>query len=137
MKKVIALLFSFALVFGFSTGAFASSGDKNCSDFKTWSEAQNYFESKGGSKSNNVDGLDRNRDGIACESLAGYDQGHENPNDKPKEEPTPTPEPKPTPEPTNGGQLPTTAGSNPNFVVIGALLLIAGTFALKMKPSNN
>lgn len=46
-----------------------SSGDKNCSDFKTQKEAQDYFNSKGGSASNNVDGLDADHDGIACESL--------------------------------------------------------------------
>jgi micrococcal nuclease len=46
-----------------------SGGDKDCSDFSSQSEAQRYFEAKGGSPSNNVDGLDRDHDGIACESL--------------------------------------------------------------------
>ncbi|MDN4593830.1 thermonuclease family protein [Polycladomyces subterraneus] len=46
-----------------------NTGDKNCSDFSIQSEAQSYFESHGGSPSNNVDGLDRDHDGIACESL--------------------------------------------------------------------
>lgn len=44
-------------------------GDKDCSDFATQEEAQSYFESKGGSSTNNVDRLDSDRDGIACESL--------------------------------------------------------------------
>jgi hypothetical protein len=44
-------------------------GDKDCSDFATQREAQAYFESKGGSPTNNVDDLDRDHDGIACESL--------------------------------------------------------------------
>lgn len=43
--------------------------DMNCSDFATQAEAQAYFESHGGSPTNNVDGLDRDHDGIACESL--------------------------------------------------------------------
>ena len=43
--------------------------DKDCSDFATHDEAQAYFTSKGGSPSNNVDKLDNNHDGIACESL--------------------------------------------------------------------
>jgi endonuclease YncB( thermonuclease family) len=47
----------------------SSEGDKNCSDFATHAEAQSYFTSKGGSPSNNVDGLDRDHDGIACETL--------------------------------------------------------------------
>ena len=43
--------------------------DKNCSDFSTQQQAQQYFESHGGSPSNNVDGLDRDHDGVACEDL--------------------------------------------------------------------
>lgn len=46
-----------------------SGGDKDCSDFATHKEAQAYFESKGGSPTNNVDRLDSDHDGIACESL--------------------------------------------------------------------
>ena len=44
-------------------------GDKDCSDFKVQDEAQTYFEGKGGSPTNNVDKLDSDGDGIACESL--------------------------------------------------------------------
>lgn len=47
----------------------SASGDKNCSDFPTHADAQSYFTSHGGSPSNNVDGLDRDHDGIACETL--------------------------------------------------------------------
>ena len=46
-----------------------SSGDKDCKDFKTHPEAQAYFNSKGGSPSNNVDNLDADHDGLACEAL--------------------------------------------------------------------
>lgn len=46
-----------------------TSADKDCKDFSNHSEAQAYFNSKGGSASNNVDDLDRDRDGLACESL--------------------------------------------------------------------
>ena len=46
-----------------------SGGDKDCSDFATQEDAQAYFESKGGSPTNNVDRLDSDHDGIACESL--------------------------------------------------------------------
>jgi len=41
--------------------------DYDCPDFATQTEAQDYFDSQGGSPSNNVDRLDRDRDGIACE----------------------------------------------------------------------
>lgn len=43
--------------------------DKDCKDFSTHAEAQAYFDSQGGSSSNNVDGLDADHDGLACESL--------------------------------------------------------------------
>ena len=43
--------------------------DRNCSDFSTQQQAQQYFDSHGGSPSNNVDGLDADHDGVACESL--------------------------------------------------------------------
>jgi hypothetical protein len=42
-------------------------GDKDCADFSTHEEAQAYFESKGGSATNNVDRLDGDHDGLACE----------------------------------------------------------------------
>src|SRR5437773_670924 len=45
-----------------------TAADTNCSDFSTQAHAQQYFNSHGGSPSNNVDGLDRDHDGIACES---------------------------------------------------------------------
>jgi len=43
-------------------------GDYDCSHFSTQKEAQNFFESKGGPKSD-VHNLDRDRDGVACETL--------------------------------------------------------------------
>lgn len=46
-----------------------SGGDKDCKDFATHADAQAYFVSKGGSPTNNVDKLDADHDGIACESL--------------------------------------------------------------------
>jgi micrococcal nuclease len=46
------------------------SGDKDCSDFRSHAEAQQWFESHGGSRSNNVDNLDGgDGDGQVCESL--------------------------------------------------------------------
>jgi hypothetical protein len=47
----------------------SSAGDKDCKDFATHAEAQAYFEGRGGSPSDNVDRLDNDHDGIACESL--------------------------------------------------------------------
>jgi hypothetical protein len=38
-------------------------------DFQSQSEAQSYFEANGGSPTNNVDNLDADHDGQACESF--------------------------------------------------------------------
>ncbi len=46
-----------------------SGEDKDCKDFSSQAEAQAYFNSKGGSASNNVDRLDGDHDGAACEDL--------------------------------------------------------------------
>jgi GrpB-like predicted nucleotidyltransferase (UPF0157 family) len=47
----------------------AHAADKNCSDFSTQQQAQQFFDSYGGSPSNDVDGLDRDHDGVVCEDL--------------------------------------------------------------------
>ena len=45
-------------------------GDRDCGDFRTHAEAQAYFDSKGGSPTNNVDNLDgEDHDGRVCETL--------------------------------------------------------------------
>ena len=44
-------------------------GDKDCKDFASQAEAQAWFEAHGGSATNNVGGLDRNHNGIACETF--------------------------------------------------------------------
>jgi micrococcal nuclease len=44
--------------------------DKDCSDFKSQKDAQEYFNSKGGSSTYNADKLDgSDRDGVVCEGL--------------------------------------------------------------------
>jgi|GEM_PF-756043 len=55
---------------GGSFGAVGSAGDKDCSDFRTQAAAQAYFDARGGSPTNNVDGLDgADHDGRVCETL--------------------------------------------------------------------
>jgi hypothetical protein len=46
-------------------------GDRDCRDFATERAAQAYFDRGGGSRANNVDGLDVDRDGLACEIAEG------------------------------------------------------------------
>jgi hypothetical protein len=48
-------------------------GDRDCPDFATQDQAQRYFESIGGSSTNNADRLDENHNGVACESF--FDDG--------------------------------------------------------------
>ena len=48
-------------------------GDRDCPDFATQDQAQQYFESIGGSSTNNADRLDENHNGVACESF--FDDG--------------------------------------------------------------
>jgi hypothetical protein len=47
----------------------AATGDRDCSDFSTQEAAQRFFDDHGGDKHHNVDDLDRDRDGVACEDL--------------------------------------------------------------------
>lgn len=51
-----------------TTARTSATSDKNCSDFITQSEAQIFYEKQGGSFIDPHD-LDRDSDGIACESL--------------------------------------------------------------------
>ena len=46
----------------------SSEPDKDCSDFTTWREAQNFYEAQGG-PDKDPHRLDADRDGIACEAL--------------------------------------------------------------------
>jgi micrococcal nuclease len=53
-----------------STCSGKNGGDHDCADFRTQAEAQRYFDSRGGSETNNVDNLDgEDGDGRVCETL--------------------------------------------------------------------
>lgn len=52
----------------FATTRPASTGDKDCPDFDTQQEAQDFFESEGGPDEDYYN-LDRDGDGVACETL--------------------------------------------------------------------
>ena len=53
-----------------STPTSAPFQDRNCSDFETWRAAQDFYESEGG-PNDDPHRLDRDGDGIACESRPG------------------------------------------------------------------
>ena len=67
--------------------------DRNCNDFETWQEAQDFFLSEGG-PTLDPHRLDRNGDGVACESLPGAPGGDAGPGGQ-DAQPTPTPTPQP------------------------------------------
>lgn len=56
--------------------SFEEYGDRDCSDFSTQREAQLFFLREGG-PSNDYHGLDRDNDGVACESLTKIDSALE------------------------------------------------------------
>lgn len=72
-----------------------TAGDKDCPDFATQGDAQAYFVANGGSVTNNVDNLDADHDGIACEDNPSGPVGQ-------------PPQPPPPPVAVNCGPLPVT-----------------------------
>lgn len=74
MRKALSVLFALVLVLSFTSPALAFE-DKNCSDFKTWEEAQRFYEENGG-PAEDPHGLDRNGNGLACETLPGFNPDH-------------------------------------------------------------
>jgi micrococcal nuclease len=51
-----------------TTRSYEDYGDKDCSDFSSQSEAQEFFEDEGG-PDEDFHNLDRDGDGVVCESL--------------------------------------------------------------------
>ncbi len=65
------LTFAFIVIVALlvSTSDANAAVDRDCSDFTYHEDAQDYFSSRGGSRFNDVDNLDSDHDGIACELL--------------------------------------------------------------------
>lgn len=72
-RAIFAVLI--ATAFAYTLTSSASAAGVNCDDFATPQDAQDYFIANGGSPSNNVEGLDRDRDGNACEYTGGSSGG--------------------------------------------------------------
>ncbi len=62
---VAVLATVFALAF---SAVPASAGDRDCADFNSWRQGQNFYKKHGGPKKD-PHRLDADRDGIACEDL--------------------------------------------------------------------
>ena len=70
MRRIAFLLIAvLVLALSAAPAALAQDADKDCADFASQAEAQAYFEANGGSPSNNVDNLDADHDGQACEAF--------------------------------------------------------------------
>jgi hypothetical protein len=68
MKIRSTVVASTAVVVLAFTAAPVSAADKDCADFNTWRQAQNFYKKHGGPRYD-PHRLDADRDGIACESL--------------------------------------------------------------------
>jgi hypothetical protein len=112
-RRAFLLIAALVLALSAAPAALAQDGDKDCADFASQAEAQAYFEANGGSPTNNVDNLDADHDGQACEDFdygdgtgggtGGVDNG--------------------------GGALPFT-GPNDTLLPAGTALLLAGLAVL-------
>lgn len=70
MRRMTFLLIAvLVLALSAAPAALAQDADKDCADFGSQAEAQAYFEANGGSPTNNVDNLDADHDGQACEAF--------------------------------------------------------------------
>ena len=66
---IVIIIFVGYLIFRNSKSSYNTEyGDYDCSDFSTQAEAQAFFEAKGGPQKD-YHNLDKDRDGVACESL--------------------------------------------------------------------
>ena len=68
-RRAFLLIAALVLALSAAPAALAQDADKDCADFASQAEAQAYFEANGGSPTNNVDNLDADHDGQACEAF--------------------------------------------------------------------
>jgi LPXTG-motif cell wall-anchored protein len=68
-RLLAAASLALAALWALPAVAAAQSGDKDCRDFATQEEAQEYLTAQGGGPAANVDRLDDDHDGVACEAL--------------------------------------------------------------------
>jgi len=132
MKKLVSLLATFLLVFGFTNVGYAAD-DKNCDDFSSQEEAQNYYES------NNPDedpsGLDRDNDGQACEgsSYSGSDSSDEeaaSSGEASDDEMTSDESSEAAEADSEGAEMADTATSYPVYMLLGLAIAAFGSLLL-------
>lgn len=67
----LAAALTSAMLFGSAAGPAVAFRDRDCSDFRTWRQAQKFFKKTGGTRRYDPHRLDADHDGIACEELRG------------------------------------------------------------------
>lgn len=72
MRYALIVLTALAVACGNGTvGGYDPEGpDRNCGDFRRWEDAQAFYEAAGGPDAD-PHRLDRDRNGVACQSLPG------------------------------------------------------------------
>lgn len=158
-KKLLTILSACVICLGLSSTALASgvTGPKNCSDFKTWKEAQDYYESH--DPENDPSKLDGNdKDGIVCESLPGFDSSYQpafkkndkdtsdNKKDDTSKQSSTSSQNKSNNNQSNnstqksGGEMPKTASNYLGQAFFGALIamfgIIGGVFAFFLRKKS-
>lgn len=136
-RTLVTLLGAAALLLLPAGAALAQATDKDCTDFATQAEAQQYFDGRGGSATNNVDRLDDDGDGTVCEALppgqapAGDDQGRAA-EDTRSEQAAAAPGTAGSADERAGQQdaLPFTGPRSPLLLAAGVALLAAGVAVL-------
>lgn len=125
LKQLLSLLTICLLVLGFTSPSYAQE-DKDCGHFSTWKEAQHFYNTH--DPDNDPHDLDRDGDGIVCETLAGFDVNYEA--GTPLGDATTD-----TTDPTNdeGAGLAETATYYPVGVTIGLIVGTIGLFLLLFK----
>lgn len=68
MRRRFAVLLATGALVAVVAAPPAPAADKDCSDFKSWRQAQNFYKKHGGPK-RDPHRLDADHDGIACEDL--------------------------------------------------------------------
>ncbi|MEJ2862560.1 excalibur calcium-binding domain-containing protein [Actinomycetospora flava] len=81
----------------------AAAADKNCDDFTSQAGAQAYFTANGGSATNNVNNLDADHDGMACDTYPYAPSGSATGSPRPSAPIHTVPQPTPVPSTSGGG----------------------------------
>ncbi|WP_226659091.1 excalibur calcium-binding domain-containing protein [Guptibacillus hwajinpoensis] len=135
MKKLVSLLATFLLVFGFSNVGYADD-DKNCDDFSSQEEAQTYYENN--DPDADPSDLDRDDDGQACENssysgASSSDEEASSDDSSSSDEETTSEEDSSSSTTEEGAEMAETATSYPLYMVLGLAIAAFGSLLLLKK----